>query len=197
MNEQQMKMLSVKSAMERVIQGLITSYELSGTSKEFFSGVERLVASFFVSGQIDNNHLVRSTQRGDLEIRFSTGGQFTCLSILLPESLQWKVEIAQKKEESIRKAIAGDTRIDPSSGKTFIFNGNSWIAVLEEAVETEIQSKWPFPTDGKLESPGVSVVMTDVNETRQAYDGDVQADINDDERALRAYEKAKKAVERM
>ncbi len=97
MDKKQMEMLSVKSAIERTIQGYISTYTtLSGNnSKEFFQAVERSVAAFFVSGQIDNNYLVRSINSGDIEIRFSTHGHYTCLTMFLPDPLKWRFEIRE------------------------------------------------------------------------------------------------------
>jgi len=91
MDKNQMEMLSVKSAIERMVQNYISTYQATGSYKEFFTAVERLVASFFVGQQIDNSYLVRSIHAGrTLEIRFSTQGHCTRITFLLPDSLKWR-----------------------------------------------------------------------------------------------------------
>jgi len=95
MDNKQMKMVSVKSTMERMIQAMIASYEPLKDADAFFTAVERMVAGLFASQQIDNNYLVRPSGK-NIEIKFSTGGHYSCLTYMLPPSLEWKVNIKPK-----------------------------------------------------------------------------------------------------
>lgn len=110
MDKKQKEMLSVKSAIERTIQSYISTYTtLTGNnSKEFFQAVERSIAAFFVSSQIDNNYIVRSTTSGDVEVYFSSHGHCTCLTMLLPESLKWKLDVVKQIPSNIVKADVAD-----------------------------------------------------------------------------------------
>lgn len=94
MDEKQMEMLSVKSAIERTVQNYINVYffqareGVENSCNQLFNTVERLIASFFVGQQIDNNYVVRSLKTGDLEISFTTNGHCTTLTFILPDQLK-------------------------------------------------------------------------------------------------------------
>jgi len=96
MDKNQMEMLSVKNAIERMVQNYINTFNAKGSPNEFFDAVERMVASFFVGQQIDNNYSVKSTERS-VEISFSTKGHGTRLTFLLPKTLTWEIEQLQKQ----------------------------------------------------------------------------------------------------
>lgn len=95
MNKDQLAMLSVKSAIERTVQAYISVYSQSSDYKGFFAEVERYVASLFVSRQISNNYSVRTTTKGDVEIKFVANGQYSSLLVLLPNEVRWKDEALQ------------------------------------------------------------------------------------------------------
>lgn len=110
MNKAQMEMLSVKSAIERTITGYTTSYSTTTFQgpenvNKFFDVVERFVASLFVSGQINNDYVVRPSNLG-IEVTFSSGKQFSRLDLMLPDCLQWKErrQIPQEVELASYKA---------------------------------------------------------------------------------------------
>lgn len=146
MNSSQMEMLSVKSTVERTLNGYAISH-LSDNDvtpqqrvNNFFNDVERYVAMLFVSGQIDNNYLVRSTHQG-IEVKFTTRGQYTCVNFLLPEELRWTVRkmISRKTEyETIaykeayvdtKPGTYGNITVDP---KDYIGDVRNMVTELEE-----------------------------------------------------------------
>lgn len=94
MTKDQMEMLSVKSAIERTVAGLIASYTTSvwkDTEAQitgFFSDVQRYIASLYVSRQIDSNFCVWSTDT-TLKVEFTAHGHHSHVTYLLPISLQW------------------------------------------------------------------------------------------------------------
>ena len=100
-NNSYTEMLSVKSAIERTVQGYITVYSTvaqeSNQVDQFFTAVERYVAALYVSGQIDNNYFVRTTNTGDLEISFVARTQHTRMTFLLPPTLMWKASNIEVK----------------------------------------------------------------------------------------------------
>ncbi len=102
MNKQQQEMLSVKSAIERTVAGVIAALTASTTDSKgyqhLFSEVERYIASLFVSYQITNNYSVRATDSGDICISFqSIDGHFGVVNYLLPPNLKWKTNANQKQ----------------------------------------------------------------------------------------------------
>lgn len=104
MTKYQMEMLSAKSAIERAVQGYIATYSRMDASpdtvNQFFDTVEKLVAAMFVSGQINNNYLVRADNVGNLHIAMTVGQHNTQLTFLLPISLRWTVEKMIPKAET-------------------------------------------------------------------------------------------------
>jgi hypothetical protein len=126
MDKKQMEMLSVKSAIERMVQNYISTYTTTGSYKEFFDAVERLVASFYVGHQIDNNYLVRSVGLG-LEIAFTTKGHGTRITFMLPENLRWKVSVAKPQQPD-----TGTMEYDTRSDKVRMYDGSQWVEVSSD-----------------------------------------------------------------
>lgn len=128
MNEEQMEMLSVKSAIERMVQNYINTYSTNGTPEGFFDAVERMVASFFVGQQIGNTYQIRSTPEGTLEISFSSGAHGTRVTFLLPEILQWRIK-SPKASLAPLTVHEGDVRMSPLTDSIEVFRGKEWVSV--------------------------------------------------------------------
>ena len=85
MNASQMQMLSVKSAIERTVSGLIVSYATnpSTAADNMYNDVCRYMASLFASQQIDRDYRVELLNN-NLSVAFWSRGNSTSLSFLLP-----------------------------------------------------------------------------------------------------------------
>jgi hypothetical protein len=158
MDRKQMEMLSVKSAIERMVQNYISAYSTTGSYKEFFTAVERLVASFFVSGQIESNYLVRSTTKGDLEVRFTACKHCTGLTFLLPEQLRWRVDVVKREtafepftvsicETQPDALILESTiRVNPA-GHLEIYKNGKWVQLPNgHHTSPQVEQEQPAPT---------------------------------------------------
>lgn len=95
MNDEQMQMLSVKSALERTIQAFSAARAAyDGTTSEhrfhcLLEDVEKYVAALFASNQIDRDFAVNSSMTfGHIEVKFSTQGHQSTLTVMLPASLR-------------------------------------------------------------------------------------------------------------
>jgi len=86
MNRNQQEMLSVKSAIERTIQGLVTSYSQAPLPNPYglYEEICRYMASLFASRQIDQDYQVERKVDGRLDITFRTHDQISSLSFLPP-----------------------------------------------------------------------------------------------------------------
>lgn len=193
-----MMMISVKSTMERMIQALIASYEPLNDSNTFFTAVERMVAGLFASQQIDSNYIVRPSGK-NIEIRFSTGGHSSCLTYMLPSSLEWKAEALANntirntgpftdedrelaRSFNVREASRNSSRRDPitytiggggggaggAGGVAISLSGADIKTFVDESISKDVSLSTTVPSDNPTPN-----------------------------RALEAYEKAKKAVEGM
>lgn len=165
MNKEQMQMLSVKSAIERMVQNYINAFQANGTPKQFFDAVERMVASFFVGQQIENNFIVRAGAQGDLEISFTAHKHCSRITFMLPETLLWKIEKLQGTNHNefltrdLRKFNApnvvpfvaprngefvaprcGNIVVNPTTGIAFMFDGTEWKEVPNCTVSPEVQA---------------------------------------------------------
>ncbi len=86
MNKSQMEMLSVKSAIERTVHSLVSSYSTAPDQEGLYTELCRYMAGLFASKQISNDYQV--TIRGQsLEVRFITAGNISKLTFLLPSNM--------------------------------------------------------------------------------------------------------------
>lgn len=195
-----MEMLSVKNAIERMVQNYITAYTTNqGTEKEFFGAIERLVASFFVGGQIDNNYLVRSAGMG-IEISFSTKGHCTRMTFILPPALCWKPKAKSKPltvEEFEAEYLGSFNSKSPENLQT---QGNpnarsdfSYRDLLAEGsirvgpkgtIEVYTNGKWTTMPNGSVDHTAKPA-------------GDPATEVAKEFDPFEAYERAKKAVKSM
>lgn len=92
MNASQMEMLSVKSAIERTVAGLIVSYSANtrptptSVSENLYNDICRYMASLFASQQIDRDYKVELA-RNNINVTFWTRGNATGLTFLVPYKL--------------------------------------------------------------------------------------------------------------
>ena len=88
MDRRQMEMLSVKSAIERTIQGYLASFAKSGNKGDLYNELCRYMAGLFASKQINRDYLVSLRDGpGNLEVRFSVGSHISKLTFLLPKHM--------------------------------------------------------------------------------------------------------------
>ena len=88
MNNSQMDMLSVKSAIERTVRGLVASYTSTcGTKPDLYNDVCRYMAGLFASKQITRNYTV-SIEKKSLDVSFESNAKhYSKLSFLLPSPM--------------------------------------------------------------------------------------------------------------
>jgi hypothetical protein len=174
MNNEQMQMLSVKSALERTIQAFSAARAAcDGTTSEhrfhcLLEDVEKYVAALFASNQIDRDFTVNSSMTlGYIEVRFSTQGHQSTLTVMLPASLRSK-EAAWPFPISARHAEM-----------EFVSN----VPSVEEAV--------PYPD-------AMYVPFDDYQDAVTEYHSQLnlikEQMMTDDDAAAQAYERAKKFV---
>lgn len=106
MNKHQMEMLSVKSAVERTVQGLISSYSQIPLPNPhgLYEEICRYMASLFASRQIDQDYQVERGVSGKLEITFRTQGQISSLTFM-PPAHQPSPLAALAREQSTKQSV--------------------------------------------------------------------------------------------
>jgi len=88
MDRRQMEMLSVKSAVERTVQGYLASYTKNGNKGDLYNELCRYMAGLFASKQINRDYLVSLRDGpGNLEVRFSVGSHISNLTFMLPRHM--------------------------------------------------------------------------------------------------------------
>lgn len=88
MNKSQMAMLSVKSAIERTVQGYLASYATSKQNQQtdLYNDICRYMAGLFASCQIDRDYIVGVRNRS-LEVSFTVAGNKSHLSFMVPSTI--------------------------------------------------------------------------------------------------------------
>ena len=113
-----MEMLSVKNAIERVVNNLIAVHERSnGTAQTLGEDVQKTIAAFYVSGQITEHFKVEIVSN-NLSIHFSTPQHHGLhLTIMLPSSFR-------AKNSDIHKLIKN--RIDDDIDNLLMLQVGEW-----------------------------------------------------------------------
>lgn len=141
MNVYQKEMLSVKNAIERMVQGQISSFSKNPDTNSadlLFSQVDRFIAGLYVSGQIESVYSVSVTGDNQLEISFGCAGQKSTVTFLLPRELSFRKEAAPSQMELSLVSDIADIRFDLSVGEAteqVRYDLQHFISAVEEALE--------------------------------------------------------------
>lgn len=125
MNAYQKEMLSVKNAIERMVQGQISSFSKNPDTNSadlLFSQVDRFIAGLYVSGQIESVYSVSVTGGNQLEISFGCAGQKSTVTFLLPRELSFRKEAAPSQVELSLISDIADIRFDLSDSSDQVIN---------------------------------------------------------------------------
>jgi len=120
MNTDQKEMLSVKNAIERMVQGQISSFSNNADSHsadQLFSQVDCFIAGLYVSGQIESVYSVHVNGIDQLDISFGCAGQKSTITFLLPHQLRFKREVAPARTKLSLISDIVDIRFDLSAGE--------------------------------------------------------------------------------
>lgn len=212
MDKEQMEMLSVKNAIERMVQNYITTYTHIGILpyESFQDDVSRMVGSFYVGRQIDSYKVEFS--KSSLDVMFTVAGHGTTITFLLPSRLTaepgaWLDFDSPSSDKPSETPIVGQwTRYDNVKDCYEMFDGSKWISIPATGLLGNITSEANVRvnTSGQLElfKNGKWVTLPKVKHDSQS--SDPQPAINSDPTEnieefdpFEAYERAKKAVRNM
>lgn len=101
MNQAQMEMLSVKSAIERTVAGLFSTYASlyttpSERANKLTQAASQYTASLYASGQIESACV--TLEEKQLSIAFSAGGHTSAVSFLLPTAFISKATPTRRED---------------------------------------------------------------------------------------------------
>lgn len=126
MNKSQMAMLSVKSAIERTVQGYLASYAASKQNQQtdLYNDICRYMAGLFASRQIDRDYVVGVRNRS-LEVSFTVAGNKSHLSFMVPSTILPKPSVVL---ESNTKALEDFIKGQEPLGDDFkkVLDDNRW-----------------------------------------------------------------------
>lgn len=134
MTKEQMEMLSVKNAIERMVHNLISTFQQNqGSFDDFILMVERTFASFFVGQQVDKiNHWYDAS---NIYVTFETRGQKTNITFMLPP----KFLVKEERESALTKAARKVETQENTVSK--VWNGKEWVGFDGKPVKESIYRK--------------------------------------------------------